>query len=202
RNPGLAAANITAAALTTLLAVVMTVAAWIYSDQVEALQKTQANLTRALTAERTANERSSRALAQTQEAETKGRERLVESLGSQAQARRVSRRMGQRFETLEALDQAATIARELKLPPERLDPLRDEAIACLALPDLKPTGRVILRPPNVISVAFDPTMTRYALRFIGGTIQVRQVADDVEIVRFQARDDRGISVFNFSPDGR
>jgi WD40 repeat protein len=188
RNPWLAAANITAAVLTTLLAIGSTIAAWIYSDQVEALQleqgKTRANLTRALTAERTANER------------------LFESFVSQAQARRVSRRMGQRFETLDALKDAVKIARELKLPPERLDRLRDEAIACLALPDLKPTGRVITRPPGAFMSTFDSKMTRYALRFRDGTISVRRFADDQEIARFQARGDREFSVFHFSPDGR
>ena len=45
-------------------------------------------------------------------------------------------------------------------------------------------------------------MTRYALRFRDGTIQVRSVADDAEIARFQARGDREIFVFGFSPDGR
>ncbi len=45
-------------------------------------------------------------------------------------------------------------------------------------------------------------MTRYALRFRDGTIQVRRVADDEEIARFQARGDRDIYVFGFSPDGR
>ena len=110
--------------------------------------------------------------------------------------------MGQRFDSLDALAQAATIARELKLPAERLDPLRDEAIACMALPDLKPTGRVIHRPPGAIGVAFDSTMTRYALRFRDGTIQVRRVADDEEIARFTRRGDREFFVFGFSPDGR
>ncbi len=33
-------------------------------------------------------------------------------------------------------------------------------------------------------------MTRYALRFRDGTIQVRRVTDDQEIARFQARGDR------------
>ena len=45
-------------------------------------------------------------------------------------------------------------------------------------------------------------MTRYALRFRDGTIQVHRVADDGEIARFQAQGDREISVFGFSPDGR
>ena len=93
--------------------------------------------------------------------------------------------MGQRFDGLDALAEAAAIARDLKLPVERLDSLRDEAIACLALPDLKATGRVITKPAGVIATAFDSTMTRYALRFRDGTIQVRRVADDSEVARFQ-----------------
>jgi serine/threonine protein kinase/WD40 repeat protein len=201
RNPALAAANLAAAVLTTILAIVSTIAAWISSDQLEALQieqgKTQANLNRALEAERTANER----LKETQKAETKGREKLFESRVSQAQARRVSRRIGQRFETLGALTHAVTIAKELNLPPEKFEPLRDEAIACLALPDLRPTGRVITRPPGVIAVVFDPTLTRYALRFKDGMIQVRQVAENTEIARFQARGDREFQIL-FSPNGR
>jgi WD40 repeat protein len=167
--------------VTTLLAIGSTIAAWIYRDQRNEI---------------------GRSLTQVQKAETEGRERLFESLVSQAQARRVSRRIGQRFETLDALGQAAKIARELKLAPARLDQLRDGAIASLALPDLKPTGRVITRPPGVIVFAFDSTMTRYALRFRDGTISVRRVIDDSELARFQARGDREIFVFSFSPDGR
>ena len=45
-------------------------------------------------------------------------------------------------------------------------------------------------------------MTRYALRFRDGTIQVRRVADDQEVARFHARGDREVVVFRFSPDGR
>jgi WD40 repeat protein len=194
RNPWLATANITAAVLTTVLAIGSTIAAWFYRDQFGALQ---------LEERRTSQARRG-LLAQldlTKKAEARGRERLFESLVSQAEARRLSRRMGQRFETLNALSQAVTIAKELKLPPERLELLRREAIACLALPDLKPTGRVITRPPGT-SVAFDSTMTRYALRFRDGMILVRRVDDDREIARFQARGDREFHVFGFSPDGR
>jgi WD40 repeat protein/tetratricopeptide (TPR) repeat protein len=88
------------------------------------------------------------------------------------------------------------------LLPERFDLPRDEAIACMALPDMRKTGRVIGRPPGVVLVAFDPSMTRYALRFRDGMIQVKNVDDDREIARFQARGDREIFVFGFSPDSR
>jgi len=129
-------------------------------------------------------------------------DKLFDSLKAQARAGRFSRRMGQRFDSLDALTQAARIGRERGMTPERIAALRDEAIACMALPDLRPTGRVIQRPPGVLWTTFDPTMTRYALRFRGGTISVRRVTDDQEIARFQARGDRDIWVFGFSPDGR
>jgi len=181
RNPGLAGANITAATLTTILAIGATMAAWKFRDQVNQISRDRLDI---------------------QVADRKTRENLFESLTSQAQARRFSRRVGQRFESLDALEQAARIARELELPPERFELLRDEAIACLALPDMRKSGRVIDRPPGVLLVAFDPTMTRYALRFRDGTVQVKNVHDDQEVARFQARGDREIFVFCFSPVGR
>ena len=188
RNPGLASACLLAAVLTTVLAIGATVAAWTFRDQRDEL--------------RLAEKAVHNQLDLTRNAETRGRERLFDSLFSQAQARRVSRRPGQRFETLRALDEAVTIARELKLHLERLDPLRDEAIACMALPDLRETGQVIHRPPGVLLVAFDRTITRYALRYRDGTITVRRVVDDAEIDRFTARGDAEIFVLGFSPDGR
>ena len=94
------------------------------------------------------------------------------------------------------------IGRELSLPAEKFEPLRDEVIACLALPDLELRGRVITQPPGVIAAAFDSTMTRYALRFRDGTISVRRLSDDQEVATFAARCDREFWVFRFSPDGR
>ena len=97
------------------------------------------------------------------------RRQLLQALQARALAGRFSRQMGQRFESLEALVKATAIARELKLPPEQFDSLRYEAIACLTRPDLRPEGRVLRRPPDVIAFAFDSAMTRYALRFRDGT---------------------------------
>jgi serine/threonine protein kinase/WD40 repeat protein/tetratricopeptide (TPR) repeat protein len=174
RNPLPAAALSTAAAAVVALAVVSTLMAWTFRDQRDLIRK----------------------------AETQTRANLFDALTAQARATRFSRRQGQRFESLEALARAARIARELGLPREDLDRLRDEAIASLALPDLKPDGRVIRRPPGLTMFAIDPAMTRYALRFRDGTIEVRSVADDREIARLQARGDGPTSIFDFSPDGR
>ena len=125
---------------------------------------------------------------------------------ARARAGRFSRQMGQRFDSLDALARAAAIAMEINLPRERLDArldaLRNEAIACAALPDLKRTGWVRQLPPGALCFVFDSTMTRYALRFRDGTIEVRRVADDQQIACFDAAGTRDIWVFCFSPDGR
>jgi eukaryotic-like serine/threonine-protein kinase len=188
RNPGLAAANISAAVLTTVLAIVSTLAAWTYREQRNEIGH---NLTRI-----TASEAGSR------RARTEAREELFKALLDRARAGRFSHRMGQRFDSLDALEQASRIGRELNLAPEKFESLRDEAIACLALPDLKAVGRAIAAPPNALTFAFDATLRRYALRFRDGTISVRRVADDQEIAHFQAPADREFWGFGLSPDGR
>src|SRR5262249_37245211 len=70
------------------------------------------------------------------QAERKSRLREADALVGQAHGIRLSRRPGQRFDALNALGKAAAIGRELELPPEWLDRLRNEAIAALALPDI------------------------------------------------------------------
>ena len=180
RNPWLAGANIAAAVLTTVVAIGSTLAAWVFHNQRDQI---------------------GRHLHDIQSAETRGRERLLESLTAQASAKRHSRQLGQRFGSLDALAQAAVIARDLKMPAKRIDPLRDEAIASLALPDLRPAGRVIHRPSGAFDVAFDPTMTRYATlvprRDNPGPARRRRPG-----TRTIPRGDREFFGFGFSPDGR
>ena len=188
RNRWLAAASMAAAGLTMILAIGATVTAWTFHGQRVQIEGQRDQI--------------SEDNLRIRRAENETREKLFEALTAQARVGRFSHRVGQRFASLDALAQATEIARELNLPPQKLDPLRDETIACLALPDLKTSGQVIPRPPGVLLFAFDPTMTRYALRFRDGTIQVRRVADDQEVARFQARGDREVSVLSFSPDGR
>ena len=78
-----------------------------------------------------------RELDRAQVAEEKATRDLFDALVAQARANRLSRRMGQRFHTLELLQRAGGIARQLQLPAERFLELRNEAIAALALPDLR-----------------------------------------------------------------
>jgi serine/threonine protein kinase len=73
----------------------------------------------------------------TEKAEEEGRRRLFRALLHQARANRRSRGMGQRFESLKILDEATRLARELELPQDDFLELRNEVIACLALPDMR-----------------------------------------------------------------
>jgi eukaryotic-like serine/threonine-protein kinase len=198
RDPWLAAASISAALLVTVLAVVSAAAAVVYRNQARALS-TQASVlssqARALSVER----------GRSDAASLDARSRAVDAYTAQARAGKFSRRPGQRFESLEAVSQAVKLLDGLPPGPEtasRRETLRDLAIACMALPDLKPTGRVITLPPGVIATAFDSMLTRYALRFPDGRISVRSFTDDREIAHFSARGNREIPVFSLSPDGR
>ena len=67
--------------------------------------------------------------------------RLYDARLAQARAGSLSRRVGQRFDSLDAVAQALKIARDLNLGEERLLELRNAAIACLALPDLRITKK-------------------------------------------------------------
>jgi WD40 repeat protein len=191
RDPGLAGASLTAVALLFVLAIASTVMAFKFRQQRDTIRDGEAKTQKAL---------QEKAIAES-EAQLRALDGFHSNL-SAAMAARFSRQVGQRFQGLAAIEEAARIGRKLDLPPEKFRPLRDLAIACLALPDLEPTARVITLPPGVIGIAFDLAMTRYALRFRDGAVSVRRGADDQEIARFKARGDRDIWVFGFSPDGR
>ena len=131
--------------------------------------------------------------------------RAVDAYTSQARAERFSGRLGQRFESLEAVRQATTLLEGLPqgaAAASRRDSLRDLAITCMTLADLKPAGRVINRPADTIATAFDSHMIRYALRFRDGSVSVRRSTDDHEIAAFKTPADHDVWRFNFSPDGR
>ena len=127
-------------------------------------------------------------------AEIDGRKKLFTSYVAQAQASRFSRRPGQRFAALRALAEAAKI--------HRTPDLRDEAIACLALPDLD----LIHRSNEAfrgIKLVFDPSLERYARLDWDGIVSVQRIADDGVVRRYPSPGPVGESfVLAFSPDGR
>jgi serine/threonine protein kinase/WD40 repeat protein len=138
-------------------------------------------------------------------AESQATDRLFEALSTGARAGRNSGRPGQRFESLKALRQAADIARAQGRRPEDLVGLRNEAIACLALPDLRLEREWEGNPPGTNGLGFDARFERYAWSFKDGGIRVCRVDDHRELLRLPALPGSGLSRWvdlHFSPDGR
>jgi WD40 repeat protein len=131
-------------------------------------------------------------------------DRLWESLRDRAQARRMSRHIGQRTEALRSIREAM----QLPLPRgHTLDELRTEAVAALALHDIEverewPGGLM----DGIVSLAFDVNLERYARLAEDGTVSVRRVTDDEELIRLKAAavghfPPESAAKLCFSPDG-
>ncbi len=116
------------------------------------------------------------------EAKDQATRRLFEARLAQAKAGSLSRRVGQRLDSLDAVAEATKIARDLKLPEEHFLNLRNAAIACLALPDLRlKQGPAV--PPGSQRIDFDGKLEHFALTDRQGAVSIRRVADDTEIAR-------------------
>jgi serine/threonine protein kinase/WD40 repeat protein len=139
-----------------------------------------------------------RELQHTQEAREKATRELFDSLVAQARANRLSRRIGQRYGTFEILGNAIAIARELKLPAERFLEMRNEALAAMALADLRVAKEWTDSCESGID--FDPGLKRYACGDFKGAVYVRRVGDGAEICRLPAPGPEETYPL-FSPDG-
>jgi hypothetical protein len=163
-NPGWAAMAASTAALLVLIAVSSTLAAVWFAEE-----RRKARL-----AERDAEEQREAA----EVAERGQREKLLESHLSAARAWRFSGRIGQRYRSLEALREAARLARDLGLAA-RLDEVRDEATACLALPDLRVGKEWPGGPSGSYHLDFDACLERCVRTDPEkNTVTIRRVADD------------------------
>jgi WD40 repeat protein len=130
---------------------------------------------------------------------------------SYAQANRRSGEAGRRFASLQALGEAAPLGRALGLGHNALLALRNEAIACLALVDLRLDHKWEGYPPGstLTGIAFDSEKERYARVDGNGHITVRRLADNQELVTIRdtqapanGRQPDWRMSLRFSPDGR
>jgi serine/threonine protein kinase/WD40 repeat protein len=127
-------------------------------------------------------------------------EKLFDSYLAQARAFRMSRRPGQRFESLEVLKRATELARALGLPADKFHELRNAAIASLALPDLHLTGPWVSWPADAFTFDFDEAHALCARTDQRGDCSIRRVADDAELHHLPGLDGRASPWF--SRDGR
>jgi serine/threonine protein kinase/WD40 repeat protein len=132
------------------------------------------------------------ALATAHASEQHAKEQLFLSLKSQAQARRYSRQPGQRVESLAAIAEAARI----RVEPE----LRDEAIAAMALPDVRRGPKFRLWETNTRAIGFDALYQRCARIDDQGLVTIRSIPDNRELQQLSA--EPGALRIVFSPDGK
>ncbi len=130
---------------------------------------------------------------QAERAEANAREKLWGSYLAQAHAGRWSGRAGRRFDSLAALKKAAAMRPSLAL--------RNEAIACMALPDLRLSRRLGGDRPGTYVAAFDADLQRYVEGDERGNLRVRMVSDGREVSRLPGAGSHAW-VVRFSPDGQ
>jgi eukaryotic-like serine/threonine-protein kinase len=113
-------------------------------------------------------------------------EQLWEASLSQAAALRTSRQVGQRFESLKAIDTARELGDSLQFKPEHIDRMRNETVAALALSDI----HVSLPwktpwPPSVNVQAFDQGLEVCAYLLSPTLAIVQRISDGTELARFE-----------------
>jgi eukaryotic-like serine/threonine-protein kinase len=127
-------------------------------------------------------------------AEKETEQKLWQSYLAQARANRWSGRAGRRFESLGVLARAAEIKPSLEL--------RNEAIASLALADLRLASQWQGRPPGTSLVGVDDKFELYARGDEQGSVSVRRLADDSELAALPGFGVRAAWIMQFSPDAR
>jgi hypothetical protein len=126
-------------------------------------------------------------------AERESQRQLYAALMGQARANRLSRELGQRVATLQAVRSAAKISNS----PE----LRREAFGALALPDLQLVRELVFRPGEVASV-LDPALERFATSRGVGPVILRSIADDRVLASLEGSTNHEAHLMTWSPDGR
>ncbi|MEK7676280.1 MAG: ATP-binding protein [Verrucomicrobiota bacterium] len=135
----------------------------------------------------------SRNAAESSAAKRRTEGELWKSFLAQARASRYSGQVGRKFESLRALAAAAKIGQSAAL--------RDEAIACLALTDLRDSGQWFPFSPDNQSVAMPPDLNGVAVGLKNGEIHFHQLENGAEAARLSGPVSPG-QWLRFSPSGR
>jgi WD40 repeat protein len=124
---------------------------------------------------------------------------LAQAQWNEARALRQAWQPGQQFRSLDALKEAAAHLRSLHLLGPRKLELRNEAVACLGLSDMRELTR--RRREASRGFALDSTCRRYALNEASGLLTLRRL-EDGEVVRRWPWKGGGCSWITFSSDDR
>jgi WD40 repeat protein len=120
--------------------------------------------------------------------------RLHEAKLNYVRANRLTGQLGQRFDSLAELTLAAARTNSLEL--------RNEAIACLALPDLRPLQQWA-KTPRWDSFRFSASHQRYVTNDASGTLTIRAADTDKLLFAMPGQGAKDVASFTaFSPDDR
>jgi WD40 repeat protein len=126
-------------------------------------------------------------------------DKLIDSYIAQAGAIRATDRMGRRFDSLVAVSNAVT----LNPTPTQKDELRNEAIACFALTDLRVITKASVPGGDIAPTwRFDSGLQVYARETAPGEIAILRVADNREVARLPSVGSSVWLIDGFSPDSR
>ncbi|APZ91138.1 serine/threonine-protein kinase [Fuerstiella marisgermanici] len=172
RNPAVAALSGLALTLLVMVAIVSSVAAVKLSSRQNELLLSLDRATNAEIREREANDQAT--------------ENLFEAYAARAKSGREGFRPGRAFDGLEAIANASALRDRLHVDDRQIERLRNEAIACLGLVDVKPD---IDRPDPGIPHSFerwgfDSQMERYARVSSTGGIDVMTVEKGDHVAHF------------------
>ncbi len=146
--------------------------------------------------------RAGRAEAQEREARRLAQTRLYAARLAEARALRRGGQVGQRLDSLRALEEAIRLARDLDLGPAAVNGLRNEAIACLGRLDLLRLHEWPTELPAMEDkVIFDAALEHYAVTDDRGLVIVRRTDTNQEVARLICSP-QAIHGFRFSPDGK
>ena len=131
----------------------------------------------------------------------KGRQSTFEALMQQAAALRWSGKPGRRFEAFDALTKAAAIPMPItRAEPNNQNRLRDSAIACLAIVDMRPLDCWQGNPDYGTMVVPDGALTRYAITYPDGRIAIHRYPDRRRMLELPGTGQPVNSLLRFSPD--
>ncbi len=128
-----------------------------------------------------------------QQAEQETRRQLYLALYAQARANLRSSELGQRFGTLDALRRAGAISNAVEL--------RREALAALALPDIRFEPQMPLDADRTL-VLLDPAFERFATSKAGGPVEIRSAEDRHLLALLPASTNLPVYFGRWSPNSR
>lgn len=149
-------------------------------------------------------------LTRAKTAEAEATRNLYDAYVARARAERQSKRPGRRFNALDAVRNAADLLSDMNSDEAARFELRNEAIACMALLDIRNrVKRDVIdgwEPYYYPSWDMDSVLGRYAHETAEGDIIVRRITDDSELQRLKGTQPFAHSgtrpFIRFSPDGR